>query len=93
MGIRRPRRGCWRIRRCGAAAIDLALTADGTYERYWEQRLNPCDISAGALLVLEAGGRLTDYDGGPLEVRRGRIVASNGAILVEALGVLTAVRG
>ncbi|MCK6549706.1 inositol monophosphatase, partial [Myxococcota bacterium] len=81
------------IRRCGAAAIDLAMTADGTYDLYWEQRLNPWDISAGALLVLEAGGRLSDYGGGPLDVRKGRVVASNGAIHDEALGVLTDVRG
>lgn len=81
------------IRRCGAAAIDLALTADGTYDLYWEQRLNPWDLSAGALLVLEAGGRLSDYDGGPFDVRAGRIVASNGSIHDAALEVLSEVRG
>lgn len=66
------------IRRCGAAAIDLAMVADGTYDFYWEQRLNPWDLCAGACLVLEAGGRLSDYDGRPADLTSGRLVASNG---------------
>ncbi len=76
------------IRRCGSAAIDLALVADGSYDFYWEQKLKPWDIAAGALLVLEAGGRLTGYRGEGADVRRGRLVASNGRLhqtVVEGL--------
>ncbi|HJK94483.1 MAG TPA: inositol monophosphatase family protein, partial [Polyangiaceae bacterium LLY-WYZ-15_(1-7)] len=62
------------IRRCGSAAIDLCLVADGTYDLYWEQRLSPWDMAAGACLVAEAGGTLTDYDGGPADPRTGRLV-------------------
>jgi myo-inositol-1(or 4)-monophosphatase len=65
------------VRRCGSAALDLAMTADGTYAAFWEQRLNAWDMAAGALLVQLAGGRLSDYDGSPGEPRSGRIVATN----------------
>ena len=51
------------IRRCGAASVDLCLVADGTYDIYWEQGLNAWDMCAGALLVQEAGGRLSTYEG------------------------------
>ena len=80
------------IRRCGSAALDLCLVADGTYDLYWEQKLNPWDMCAGALLVLEAGGRLSDYDGGPADPRDGRLVASNGALHDEALQVIAEAR-
>ena len=66
------------IRRCGSAAIDLCLVADGTYDVYWEQALNAWDMCAGALLVREAGGRLSDYQGGAADPRTGKLVASNG---------------
>ena len=59
------------IRRCGSAAMDLAMVADGTYDFYWEQRLNPWDLAAGACLVTEAQGRTSDYDGRPADPRRG----------------------
>ena len=52
------------IRRCGAAALDLAYTAAGVYDGFFEFRLSPWDIAAGALLIEEAGGVLTDLDGG-----------------------------
>jgi myo-inositol-1(or 4)-monophosphatase len=51
------------IRRCGAAALDLAWTAAGVYDGFFEFRLSPWDIAAGVLLVREAGGRITDLDG------------------------------
>lgn len=76
------------IRRCGSAALDLALVADGTYDAYWEQRLGVWDMAAGAALVEAAGGRLSDYDGSPADVRKGRLVATNGLVhdpLVELL--------
>lgn len=68
------------IRRCGSAAIDLCLVADGTYDIYWEQALNAWDMCAGALLVREAGGRLSDYVGGKADPRTGKLVASNGLL-------------
>lgn len=80
------------IRRCGSAALDLALVSDGTYDLYWEQRLNPWDLGAGAVLVSEAGGRTTNYEGGPFRPTEGRIVASNGKLHDEALGVLQQAR-
>jgi len=68
------------VRRCGSAAIDLALVADGTYDIYWEKDLHAWDMCAGALLVLEAGGRLSTYDGGPADPRSGQLIASNGVL-------------
>ncbi len=77
------------VRRCGAAALDLCLTADGTFDGYWERFLKPWDLAAGALLVSEAGGRTSDLDGAPADFRDGWMVASNGRVhdeLVSALG-------
>lgn len=76
------------VRRCGSAAIDLALVSDGTYEFYWERALNAWDMCAGALLVTEAGGRLSDLSGGPADPRSGDLVASNGAVHAEGLELL-----
>jgi myo-inositol-1(or 4)-monophosphatase len=77
------------IRRCGSAAIDLALVADGTYDVYWEQRLSAWDMSAGACLVVEAGGRISDYDGGRADPRSGRLVATNGRLHDDAIALLS----
>jgi myo-inositol-1(or 4)-monophosphatase len=68
------------IRRCGSAAIDLCLVADGTYDGYWERKLKPWDIAAGIAIVHGAGGRTSAPEGrgGPLQ--SGHIVATNGAI-------------
>ncbi|MFW2388894.1 MAG: inositol monophosphatase family protein [Polyangiales bacterium] len=68
------------IRRCGSASIDLCLVADGTYDIYWEQGLNAWDMCAGALLVQEAGGRLSSYEGDEADPRTGKLVASNGLL-------------
>ncbi len=68
------------IRRCGSAAIDLCLVADGTYDIYWEQGLNAWDMCAGALMVLEAGGKLSKYDGEKADPRSGKLIASNGLL-------------
>jgi myo-inositol-1(or 4)-monophosphatase len=68
------------VRRLGSAALDLCYVAAGRFEAFWEQKLNPWDISAGALLVQEAGGRVTDSAGGAFSSRTGSIVASNGRI-------------
>ncbi len=63
------------IRRCGAAALDLAYTAAGVYDGFFEFRLSPWDIAAGALLVREAGGVLTDLDGDQGFLTCGNVVA------------------
>jgi myo-inositol-1(or 4)-monophosphatase len=83
---------CRGVRRCGSAALDLALTADGTYSLFWEQRLSPWDLAAGCFLVTESGGQVSDYDGGPLDIRTGRAIATNGALHQAALKVLQSAR-
>ena len=68
------------VRRSGSASIDLAHVACGRVDGYWERGLSPWDISAGVILVQEAGGKVTAYDGSPLELDSGRILATNGLI-------------
>jgi myo-inositol-1(or 4)-monophosphatase len=81
---------CRDIRRTGSAALDLAGVAAGHLDAYWEPYLNSWDIAAGALLVTESGGRVTDMTGGPDMLRRGDVLASNGTALHDIL--LPAVR-
>jgi myo-inositol-1(or 4)-monophosphatase len=79
------------VRRAGAAALDLAYVACGRLDGFWELRLHPWDVGAGILLVREAGGVVTDYAGSPgsdLLLQGAQIVASNGHIHAEMLGVL-----
>jgi myo-inositol-1(or 4)-monophosphatase len=76
------------VRRVGAASLDLAMVAAGWFDGYWEQKLKPWDLAAGVVLVTEAGGRVTDYDGGPAELTSGRLVASNGAIHDELVAAI-----
>lgn len=66
------------LRRAGAAALDLAYVACGRTDGFWEIGLNLWDIAAGALLVREAGGQVTDIFGGEDHLRTGNIIASNG---------------
>lgn len=73
------------MRRCGSAALDLCQVADGTYDGYWEQKLAPWDLCAGVALVRGAGGVVTDYEGAPVSVRPGRVVATNGRLHAELL--------
>ncbi|HXK18927.1 MAG TPA: inositol monophosphatase family protein, partial [Polyangiaceae bacterium] len=68
------------VRRCGSAAIDMCLVADGTYDAYWERRLNTWDLAAGAAVVLAAGGKLTALDGGTVDLSIGHLIASNGRV-------------
>ena len=77
------------IRRMGVASLDAALVASGRLDGYWEFKLKPWDVSAGALLVREAGGRVTDLDGGPFDSRSGRILATNGRFHDELARLLT----
>lgn len=80
------------IRRLGSAACDLCLVADGTYDGYWERKLSPWDLAAGAACVLAAGGTLTSIEGGAVDVRSGSIVATNGAIHDALVSALARVR-
>jgi myo-inositol-1(or 4)-monophosphatase len=68
------------VRRSGAASIDLCDVACGRVDGYWERGLSPWDMAAGVVLVEEAGGSVTAYDGSPLVLRSGRILATNGQI-------------
>ncbi|MCL6647073.1 MAG: inositol monophosphatase, partial [Chloroflexi bacterium] len=76
------------LRRDGAAALDLAFVAAGRFDGYWEWPLNGWDVAAGVLLVREAGGRVTDYYGAPLDLRRPATVASNGHLHAAMLAVI-----
>jgi myo-inositol-1(or 4)-monophosphatase len=79
------------VRRCGSAALDLCLVADGTYDGYWEQKVKPWDVAGGSAVVLAAGGRITDYEGRPAPVTHGAIVATNGRVhdaIVHELSLL-----
>jgi myo-inositol-1(or 4)-monophosphatase len=77
------------VRRLGSAAIDLCYVAAGRLDGFWEQKLNPWDTAAGALLVEEAGGRVTGLSGEPYRSRDGHIVASNGALHDEMVRTIT----
>ena len=68
------------IRRPGSAALDLCDVACGRFDGFWESRLSPWDVAAGAIIVREAGGRITDYAGKDDVVKRGPVVAGNPAI-------------
>ena len=76
------------VRRDGSAAIDLAYVACGRFDAFWEDGLNPWDIGAGVLLVEEAGGRVTDYRGGAVDIYKPPICASNGRIHTQMLEIL-----
>jgi len=77
------------VRRPGAAAIDLAYVACGRLDGFWEPNLKPWDMAAGALIIAEAGGRLSTYDGGSFDLYGTEIVASNGLIHDEIVKVLS----
>ncbi|MDW8225590.1 MAG: inositol monophosphatase family protein [Bacteroidota bacterium] len=77
------------IRRLGSAALDLAYVAAGRFDGFWEVTLNPWDVAAGVLLVQEAGGQVSHYDGSTYRLEaRSSIVASNGWIHEQMLIVL-----
>jgi len=75
------------VRRAGAAAIDLAYVACGRLDLFWEFTLNPWDMAAGALLVREAGGVVTDMHGAPFHLRVPHVLADNGLLHTETLGL------
>ncbi|BBL72171.1 inositol monophosphatase family protein [Methylogaea oryzae] len=77
-------------RRIGSAALNLCYTATGQLDGHWEMKVQPHDIAAGIVLVREAGGTVTDFDGGDTMIASGRIVSSNGLIHAAMLAVLQA---
>ncbi len=80
------------VRRFGSAALDLAYVAAGRLDGFYETSLNRWDIAAGALLVEEAGGRVSAYAGGPFQSRTGEILASNGRLHGAMQAVIQDVR-
>jgi myo-inositol-1(or 4)-monophosphatase len=81
------------VRRLGSAAIDLCWVAAGRMDGFWETDLKPWDIAGGALIVEEAGGRVTGTNGSPFTSRGGDVLASNGALHDAMLQVIAGFRG
>ena len=80
------------VRRLGSAALDLCYVAAGRFDAFWEQHLKPWDVAAGALIVTEAGGRVTGMDGSDFDPVAAHLVASNGAVHAAMLDVIRAFR-
>jgi len=76
------------VRRGGSAALDLCYLAMGRFDGFWELKLSPWDTAAGSLLVEEAGGKVTDFLGGPFNIYLKEILASNGKIHQQMIEVL-----
>ena len=80
------------VRRLGSAALDLCYTACGRFDGYWEIKLSPWDQAAGSLIVREAGGKVTDFQGHDFNVYRDEVIASNGYIHRAMMRILKATR-
>lgn len=76
------------VRRLGSAAIDLCWVACGRFDGFWEYNLNPWDVAAGYLIVEEAGGKITNFDGDPYDVDDKETLATNGIIHADMLKVI-----
>jgi len=76
------------VRRDGSAALDLAYVACGRFDGFWEEGLHPWDMAAGVLLIEEAGGRVSRYDGSAFDIYAPPIVASNGLVHDAMMDVL-----
>jgi myo-inositol-1(or 4)-monophosphatase len=76
------------VRRDGSAALDLAYVACGRFDGFWEEGLRPWDVAAGVLMVEEAGGRVSYYDGSPFSIYQPPILASNGLVHEAMMRVL-----
>ena len=77
------------IRRCGSAALDMAYVACGRFDGFWELHLQPWDVAAGALLVREAGGVVSDFSGSEDWLFGKSIVAVNSSLYVALLNALS----
>ena len=80
------------IRRDGAAALDLSFVAAGRFDAFFEESLQPWDVLAGGLIVEEAGGRISDFAGGPIGLQGAQVLASNGRLQDAMLELLRADR-
>ena len=80
------------VRRLGSAALDLAYVAAGRFDAFWERSLHAWDVAAGTLLVEEAGGRVTSFGGGSFDPFGDQLLASNGVLHSQLVGVLGNVR-
>jgi len=80
------------IRRMGAASLDLCWTAAGAFDGFWEMRLGPWDMAAGIVILEEEGAKVTDFHGGPVDVRRGDFVGANPGLHRRMLDVLQKVK-
>jgi myo-inositol-1(or 4)-monophosphatase len=76
------------VRRDGSAALDLAYVACGRFDGFWEEGLRPWDVAAGVLLVAEAGGRVSDYNGAAFDIYTPPILATNGLVHEAMMTVL-----
>jgi myo-inositol-1(or 4)-monophosphatase len=76
------------VRRLGSAALDLCYVAAGRFDGFWERRLQPWDVAAGALIVAEAGGTVTAMSGGAYGSREGSVLATNGLIHAQMLDTI-----
>lgn len=76
------------VRRDGSAALDLCYVACGRFDGYWERKLKAWDVCAGALIVAEAGGQISDLAGGPVPADGSEVLASNGALHDAMLALL-----
>jgi myo-inositol-1(or 4)-monophosphatase len=79
------------VRRLGSAALDLCYVAAGRFDGFWERRLQPWDVAAGALIVSEAGGQVTAMSGGRYGSREGSVLASNGWIHTQMLETIAGI--
>ena len=76
------------VRRLGSAAIDFCYVANGVFEGFWEVSLHPWDVCAGKLIVEEAGGLVTDFEGLKIDIYSKRILATNGLIHQKMIDVM-----
>src|SRR5215469_18563226 len=79
------------VRRAGSAALDLCYTACGRFDAFWEFNLNPWDTAAGVLILEEAGGKVSDFRGGPFQIASREVCASNGLLHPALLGEFQAI--
>lgn len=81
------------VRRAGAAAVDLCYVACGRIDGFWEERLKAWDVAAGSLLVREAGGTISMFDGGEFDLYGDNVIASNGKIHETMIETIRGVSG
>jgi len=81
-------KACQAVRRPGSAAMDLVYTAMGRFEGFWERMLHPWDVAAGLLIVLEAGGKASKFDGTSTNIYDQEILVSNGLVHQEMVDIL-----